>query len=311
MLFSVVIPTYNRLPLLKEALESLWRQTFTDYEVIVVDDGSTDGTADFARSLGERITFVEQTNRGPGAARNLAVEHAKGDYLAFLDSDDLWFPWTLTVFARAIEQHGRRPSLLAARVFQFTNDRELNIVKEKPARASWFSDYFASSKRHFYIGAAMMVVQRESMLQAGGFPEHRFNAEDHDLVMRLGTAPGFVQVLSPFTLAYRRHVARATGNLKDTYAGSACLIENERQSKYPGGIRRAIERREILSLHIRPVAIGCVRHGLWRQGWTLYRETLMWHLRQGRWRFLLGFPLIAFRKIGSPIRQWNSPFGDF
>jgi glycosyltransferase involved in cell wall biosynthesis len=309
-LFSVIIPTYNRASPLAVTVASVFCQRLTDHEILVVDDGSTDDTATLLAGYGERVRVFRQQNRGPGAARNLAVEHAKGDYLAFLDSDDLWFPWTLAVFARAIEQHVR-PSLLAARVFEFTNDRELNIVKEKPPRASWFSDYFASSKRRFCIGAGMMVVHRESILQAGGFPEHRFNAEDHDLVMRLGTAPGFVQVLSPFTLAYRRHAASATGNLQDTYAGSACLIENERQNKYPGGIRRAIERREILSLHIRPVAIGCMKRGLWRQGWTLYRETLRWHMRQGRWRFLLGFPLIAFRKIGSPIRQWNSPFGDF
>ena len=116
MLFSVVIPTYNRLPLLKEALDSVWRQTLTNYEVIVVDDGSTDGTARFARSMGQSIKLLEQTNRGPGAARNLAVQHAQGDYVAFLDSDDLWFSWTLAVFAKLIEDY-RRPSLLAAQTF--------------------------------------------------------------------------------------------------------------------------------------------------------------------------------------------------
>jgi glycosyltransferase involved in cell wall biosynthesis len=301
MLFSVVIPTFNRLPLLKEALESIWRQTFIDYEVIVVDDGSADGTPDFAHSLGERITFLEQANCGPGPARNFAVKYAKGEYIAFLDSDDLWFSWTLAVFAKLIDQHGR-PSLLAARFSNFANERELSVVKEEPPRARWFSDYFASSKQHLFVGANMMVVQRKVMLQAGGFPVHRFNAEDHDLAMRLGTAPGFAQVLSPITLAYRRHAASAVGNLQHTYAGSALLIENERQDKYPGGARRAPERREILTLHVRPVAVSCSKHGLWRQAWTLYGETLTWHLHQGRWRFLLGFPILAASRIVASCR---------
>jgi glycosyltransferase involved in cell wall biosynthesis len=296
MLFSVVIPTCNRLPLLKEALESVWGQTFTDYEVLLVDDGSTDGTADFACSLGERITLLKQAKRGPGPARNLAVKYAKGEYIAFLDSDDLWFSWTLAVFAKLIEDC-RRPSLLAARLSNFINERELSIVKEESPRACWFSDYFASSKQHLLVGANMMVVQRKSMLQAGGFPEHRYNAEDHDLVMRLGTAPGFAQVLSPITLAYRCHAASASGNLRDTYAGSAYLIENERKDNYPGGLRRALERREILTLHLRPVAINCVKQDLLRQAWALYRDTFTWHLRQWRWRFLLGFPVLAVGKI--------------
>src|SRR4051794_5139151 len=105
MRFSVIIPTYNRLQLLKEALDSVWRQTFTDYEVIVVDDGSTDGTRDYLESLGDKLRFFVQPRRGPGAARNLAAQHANGEYLAFLDSDDLWFPWTLATFAEVISRH--------------------------------------------------------------------------------------------------------------------------------------------------------------------------------------------------------------
>ena len=68
--FSVIIPTFNRLPLLKEALNSVWRQTYADYEVIVVDDGSSDGTANYLKSLDERVKVLTQLNCGPGAARN-------------------------------------------------------------------------------------------------------------------------------------------------------------------------------------------------------------------------------------------------
>src|SRR5215510_13897684 len=103
-IFSIIIPTYNRLPYLKKTLDSIWEQSFTDFEVIVVDDGSTDGTADYLRELGGSVELLRQENRGPGAARNLGVMHARGEYIAFLDSDDLWFPWPLKTYAAVAEK---------------------------------------------------------------------------------------------------------------------------------------------------------------------------------------------------------------
>src|SRR6266849_1500345 len=99
MQFSIVIPTYNRAQLLAHALESVWRQRFRDYEVIVVDDGSNDETQAYLHGLNNKVRVIRQENRGPGAARNIGAHQAHGDYVAFLDSDDLWFPWTLDVFA--------------------------------------------------------------------------------------------------------------------------------------------------------------------------------------------------------------------
>jgi len=79
MLFSVVIPTYSRSQLLRATLESVFAQTFTDYEVIVVDDGSTDDTQEMVMSYGEQVQLCRQENAGPGAARNLGVSPARGD----------------------------------------------------------------------------------------------------------------------------------------------------------------------------------------------------------------------------------------
>jgi cellulose synthase/poly-beta-1,6-N-acetylglucosamine synthase-like glycosyltransferase len=94
-LFSIVIPTFNRERLIAATLESVLAQTEGDFEVIVVDDGSTDGTEAALAPWRDRLTFVRQPNQGPGPARNLGAARAKGEYIAFLDSDDLWFPWTL------------------------------------------------------------------------------------------------------------------------------------------------------------------------------------------------------------------------
>src|SRR5262249_5752090 len=87
--FSVIIPTFNRGALLSSTLVSIFAQRLADFEIIVVDDGSTDGTKDYLASLGRKIRFFRQPTQGPGAARNLGARHATGSYLCFLDSDDL------------------------------------------------------------------------------------------------------------------------------------------------------------------------------------------------------------------------------
>src|SRR5271170_8041344 len=96
--FSAIIPTYNRRELLQRTLQSVLSQDQVEPEIIVVDDGSTDGTMEMLGTFAPRVQTLRQTNRGPGAARNLGMTHASGDYIAFLDSDDLWFPWTLKTY---------------------------------------------------------------------------------------------------------------------------------------------------------------------------------------------------------------------
>src|SRR3990172_2985097 len=96
-LVSVVIPTYNSAQFIGEAVRSVLEQTYSHHEVIVVDDGSTDNSEDVLRLFGERIQYIHQENRGPSAARNGGIRLAKGDYICFLDADDLWLPGELEV----------------------------------------------------------------------------------------------------------------------------------------------------------------------------------------------------------------------
>jgi glycosyltransferase involved in cell wall biosynthesis len=104
MKISVVIPTYNRLGYLKQALESLEQQDYPVWEIIVVDDGSIDGTKEYILANKANVTLLTQCNFGPGAARNKGIDAATGDYIAFLDSDDLWFPWTAGVYRKALKE---------------------------------------------------------------------------------------------------------------------------------------------------------------------------------------------------------------
>ncbi len=107
-LVSVVIPTYNRALHLGAAIESALGQTYRPLEVIVVDDGSTDGTADVVATFGSDVRYLHQPNGGVAAARNLGLRHARGEFIAFLDSDDRWQPWKL---AAQVELLRKRPDI--------------------------------------------------------------------------------------------------------------------------------------------------------------------------------------------------------
>lgn len=107
-LVSVVLPTYDRWPLVGEAVQSVLGQEFQDFELVVVDDGSSDGTADRLRGLDPRLRIVRQENAGRSAARNRGIALASSPYVAFLDSDDLYEPWHLAQFAAAGGDAGDR-----------------------------------------------------------------------------------------------------------------------------------------------------------------------------------------------------------
>src|SRR5690349_15888802 len=106
-LVSVIIPLYNKAPYLRRALESIASQTFADFEAIVVDDGSTDGSERIAAEFADpRFRVLRQPNRGPGSARNLGIAEARGELLAFLDADDEWLPDFLETTTSLLEKYG-------------------------------------------------------------------------------------------------------------------------------------------------------------------------------------------------------------
>jgi hypothetical protein len=292
--FSIVIPTYNRLDLFRQALYSVENQRWSGSETIVVDDGSTDGTAEYLASLGGRVTTVYQDNKGPAAARNLGVKHATGDYIAFLDSDDFWPPWTLETFHKLVQNH--KPSLLCSAGFEF-RDTAPNL-KEGPLHAEHFRDYIDTARQPGFAGAGALVIKRSEFERAGGFDERLTVAEDHDFYFRVGTAPGFVRVQSPITLMYRRHDHSTAKLLPTACASAITILTKEAEGRYPGGKQREKERWLLLSRMLCPIALAGVKAGLGRQAWRLYWRSFWMNLRVGRWRFLAGFPLYAILGIG-------------
>jgi glycosyltransferase involved in cell wall biosynthesis len=289
--FTIVIPTYNRRDLLQRTLATVLAQEIP-VQIIVVDDGSTDGTLETLKALAGKVKVLTQPNLGPGAARNRGIEAAEGEYIAFLDSDDLFFPWTLAIYQQAIEQNDR-PSFVAGKPIVFRDETELKSIQSAPLRCEKFADYYSAGDKWRWFSASSFVMRTDALRAAGGFTSEPINGEDIDLVMRIGASPGFVQVQTPPTFAYREHGENIRHDWSKTFAGLRYLIDRELTGAYPGGKTRQSERRRILTLHTRSLSLQMLHAGAKSEARTIYHQTFGWNLRQMRLRYLLAFPFMA------------------
>ncbi|QSQ20214.1 glycosyltransferase family 2 protein [Pyxidicoccus parkwayensis] len=297
--FSIVIPTYNRARLLEETLASVFAQEETDYEVLVVDDGSTDDTLETLARYGERVRVFQQRNAGPGAARNLGIREARGEYVVFLDSDDLWFPWTLATYRRVLREQGG-PSVVMGTAASFARREELAPVTHEPVQVVCFADYLASAGDRTPRTACVVAVRTEALRRVGGFTPLRINGEDYDLLYRLGTEPGFAWVRAPVTVGYRQHGGSSSTTLELSYQGTVYQLEQERLGRYPGGAARRRERLEMLLYNLRHVSQWLLSLRRVDLALALYRRGLPFHLAAPRWRYVLGFPPWA---VATTVRQ--------
>jgi hypothetical protein len=142
----------------------------------------------------------------------------------------------------------------------------------------------------------VVIAKTETLRVAGGFTDLNINAEDTDLWMKIGTAPGFVHLRSPITAAYREHPISAIADTTKTRDGMLHLIRQEQEGIYPGGGERRKERLIMLTRHLRAASMQCVKAGQWKDGMNLYRASFGWNVREFRLKYLLGFPLVAMTK---------------
>ena len=291
MMFSVIIPTFNRIATLQVTLNSIFAQSREDTEVIVIDDGSTDGTPEYLRSIEERVRWRQQSNMGAGAARNQGADLAIGEYLAFLDSDDIWFPWTIEIYDKAVRVGGR-PSFLVGKPALFFEDGQLDGIVQRTFETKRFADYLSSGDEWRWWGASSFVIRRDVFSAVGGFSASLINGEDADLALRLGVARGFVQITSPPTFGYRQHAGGLTNDLGRSIEGALVQIRTEKAGCYPGGPRRARERRMIITRHVRSLTLQSLRAGFERESWRLYRGTFFWNAVLIRARYLVIFPIL-------------------
>jgi len=292
--FSVIIPCYNSTRWVRRSLDSVFAQTGDDYEVIAVDDGSTDDTLSILNDYGHKLTVLSQANQGAGVARNLAISHAAGDFIAFLDSDDVWFPWTLATYRELIAKYDR-PAIIAGKPLRFKEDTELAGVNiTEPIDVRKYPNFYEAARDGFwFLLNGALLVRRDVFKSCGGFADRKINSEDTHFFMKFGMMPGFIAVMSPQLFGYRLHGANAIYKTHLNQAGCLYLIGQEKNAVYPGGVAMQDIRRTILTTHSRSASVACLKAGNFDQAWKLYAQTFRWNIALGRLKYLAGFPILA------------------
>lgn len=232
--FSVVMPLYNKAAYVRAAIESVFSQTFPPHEILVVDNGSTDGGREIVTAIGdERVKLLDLSAPGPGgyAGRNIGIRAASGDWIAFLDADDLWNPDHLTVLAEGISAD---PSVRAAATrfdHKFDDRAQLQRIAPNLEQAvtldlcGFLSAWLAVRECPMWTGA--IAIRRDTLFEAGLFPEGRaVRGGDKDLWLRV-LAKGALRYDPRVTAIFHRDsdnkVSKSTTTLD-----VPCLVETAR-----------------------------------------------------------------------------------
>ena len=217
MKISALIPTYNRRIQLVQAVESVLAQSVPVHEIIVVDDGSTDGTPEEVRQrFGSRVKLLTQSNRGCAAARNIGIGAATGDWIALLDSDDVWYPAKIDLQMKALAELGSEFGVCFTDCHYRGDPFRRHSVFEEVgiARMPYFgaldspAEYVLSGREPFYTPS--LLISRSLLTELGGFDEDLALRSDTDMFFHLCFRSRFCYVAEPL-VCIDRNPSRAVG----------------------------------------------------------------------------------------------------
>jgi glycosyltransferase involved in cell wall biosynthesis len=213
---SVILPTYNRAALIGEAIQSVLAQTYRDFELVVADDGSTDDTELVIGAYADpRIVYIpSEVNRGIAAARNLALTHARGRYIAFLDSDDVWRPELLMTQIDFLEEHPEIGAVYASAQGMDTTRGPRPQREGVPPRFP--DDFYVSILYGNCVNITTLVVRKTCIDCAGHFDESLVARVDWDLSVRLAACCDF-HFIDEVLADFRMHEKRTTGRHSEVY----------------------------------------------------------------------------------------------
>jgi len=252
---SVIIPTFNRGWTLKTAIDSVLAQNFDDYELIVVDDGSSDNTPDLLDTYAEQITCIHQKNRGVSAARNTGIRASYGSLIAFLDSDDYWLPDKLAV-QTAFFDANRGATICQAEEIWVRNGLRVN-PKKKHAKPS--GNIFERSLSLCLVSPSAVMLRRELFDDVGLFDENLPACEDYDMWLRISCRYPVHLIDTPLIIKNGGHpdqLSRQAGLDKYRIRSLLGIIQSGRLSS----VQRS-QAVKILAEKCRIYAEGCRKRG--------------------------------------------------
>lgn len=282
---SVVIPTYNYARYIHQAIDSVLAQTFTDYEIIVIDDGSTDDTADVIRRYGDRVRYEFQENMGLPMTRNRGCAIARGEYFAFLDADDVWLPEKLAVQVHALERHPEAGMVCGSMYRIDVEGRPLPGPKpsippgETPIEMLERGTALPST----------WIVRRSCFEAIGGFDAHLTAMEDYEFALR-AAAHSPVICLPEVLVNYRMHTGSMSSH-SEWMARGYIQVFDKLLGEWKDPILRRIMRRSRAQYRYR---LGKIR----------FREDDTDSARRLIARAIVEAPGFAWPR-GTPMRPWS------
>jgi glycosyltransferase involved in cell wall biosynthesis len=248
---SVVIPAYNSAPFIRETLESVFAQTFTDYEVLVVNDGSPDTPALEAVLVpySDRITYLRQANTGPSGARNVAIRHARGEYVAFLDSDDVWLPRYLDEQMRRLRADPAIDLMYSDGVIVGAPLDGMSLMSVTPSHPIVTVERLIAEE--CTVLTSCTVARRTALVDAGLFDERFRRSEDAHLWLRLALRGARIAWHPAVLVKHRRRVGSLSNDRLAMVKAYIDVLESlESQLSFSEHqrmlIKRQIARRQAL-----------------------------------------------------------------
>lgn len=201
---SIILPTFNRAHYIERSIISLFKQVYQDFEIIVVDDGSTDQTAQLVSQLRDhRVQYVQHPqNRGANAARNTGVRLAKGKYIAFQDSDDEWLPEKLAVQHSALKAAGEKARVAFSSFWRINGEKKMLIPKAGRRMQSCIRNWHKDLLEGNLISTQALLIERDLLYEAGLFDETLPRFQDWELVLRLSKLTPFLYINQPLFRVY-------------------------------------------------------------------------------------------------------------
>ncbi|MBD2464446.1 glycosyltransferase [Oscillatoria sp. FACHB-1407] len=240
-LISVIIPAYNAADTISETIASVLNQTYSNLELIVIDDGSQDATVDIVTAIADpRIQVFSYPNSGVAISRNRGLTHATGDFIAFLDADDIWTPDKLEAQRQALQAN---PNAKVAYCWTDWIDHNSDRIGPCCHITANGNVYAALLLSCFVVSGSNPLIAREAILDVGGFDETLTASQDFDLYLRLAARYEFVAVPSPKVL-YRRLPNSMSTNLK-RWETTSLLVREKYFEKAPEPLPRSLRRHSI------------------------------------------------------------------